>query len=207
MKDDAWMRAWQPMIDAVGTDFGLDYKRSGADAVESGAIRRFLEPLEFDCPLHYDKNAALAHGYRDIIAPCSSLLTWIIPPLWEAGVQVWNAAGRDVQPDTGMHVPWQGSHIPQPKTARAFATDLEVEYVEPIVVGDRLSISGAKLLACKPKETRVGRGAFLTWQSEVRNQSGRLVARVCYSRYCYDPADRSAEGPDARPDGTGGSHD
>src|SRR5258708_1089564 len=54
MADD-WKQAWQPMIDAVGTDFSDGAEVQGADEVERGAIRRFLEPLQFDCPLHYDR--------------------------------------------------------------------------------------------------------------------------------------------------------
>lgn len=199
MKDDAWMRVWQPMIDAIGTDFGADYHRQGADAVEVGAIRRFLEPLEFDCPLHYDRSVAQALGYRDIIAPYSTLLSWIIPPLWEPGLSVWEAAGRDLQPSGSMRLPWQASHIPQPETSRAFATHLEVEYIEPITVGDHLAISGAKLLACKPKQTKVGQGAFLTWQSDIRSQSGKVIAKVCYGRYCYDPVAEMGEDPGFAP--------
>ncbi|WP_423459150.1 FAS1-like dehydratase domain-containing protein [Ottowia sp. VDI28] len=206
MNSATWRQEWQAMIDSVGTDFGAQYNQQGADAVEAGAIRRFLEPLEFDCALHRDPQAALEHGYRGIIAPYSSLMTWITPALWEPGRQVWDAAGSDAQPNAAMRFPWIGDHIPQPPTTRSFATDLQVEYVEPIVVGDHLSISGAKLLACKPKETSVGRGAFLMWQSEVRNQNGSLVARVCFERYCYNPVARSAQESAATPEAGRGTH-
>lgn len=207
MNSAAWMQEWQAMIDAVGTDFGAQYNQQGADLVEVGAIRRFLEPLEFDCALHRDRQAALDHGYRDIIAPYSSLMTWITPALWEPGWQVWDTAGSDAQPKVSMRFPWIGDHIPQPPTTRSFATDLQMEYVEPIVVGDRLSISGAKLLACKPKETSVGRGAFLIWQSEIRNQYGTLIARVCFERYCYNPPARSAQESASMQEDRGSTHD
>ncbi|WP_200126736.1 hypothetical protein [Salicibibacter cibarius] len=45
-----WKKDWRPMMDAVGLDFSDGEKTWGADPVEKGAIRRFLEPLEFDCP-------------------------------------------------------------------------------------------------------------------------------------------------------------
>ena len=61
------------------------------------------------------------------------------------------------------------------------------------MVGDRLSRRGNLLLSCTPKETSVGRGAFLVWQSEVRNQRGELVARLRNTTYRYEPR------PDAPP--------
>ena len=39
MSDD-WKQAWQPLIDAVGTDFGSDVEVWGADEVERSTIRR-----------------------------------------------------------------------------------------------------------------------------------------------------------------------
>lgn len=67
------------MIDAVGTDFSDGVRVPGADVVEIGLVRRFLDPLEFDCELHYDTEVAQDHGYADVIAPYSSLLTWTLP--------------------------------------------------------------------------------------------------------------------------------
>ena len=36
----------------------------GADAVELGSVRRWLEPKEFECPIHTDEAAARAAGYK-----------------------------------------------------------------------------------------------------------------------------------------------
>jgi acyl dehydratase len=62
-----------------------------------------------------------------------------------------------------------------------------VEYFRPVTVGDRLHRRGAKLTDCSPKETRVGRGAFLTWESEICNQRDELVARTRMTSLRYNP--------------------
>jgi len=184
MKDD-WKAAWQPLIDAVGQDFSGGQRTVGADEVSAATIRRYLEPLEFDCALHYDAEAARAHGYDDIIAPITSIQTFSLPPMWEPGQTIFASAERDAQPAGGA---LSGFKTPlEPKTTGYFATDYEVEYFRPVTVGDRLHRRGAKLLACLPKETKVGRGAFLTWESEIRNQRDEVVARMRTTWLRYNP--------------------
>src|SRR4051794_25450902 len=95
-----WQAAWQPMIDAIGTDFSGGAVRKGADDGERSGIRRFVEPLEFDCPLYYDEDVAKAHGYAGVVAPCSSVTSWTIPPMWTpGGAPVFTSAERDAQPE------------------------------------------------------------------------------------------------------------
>ena len=59
-------------------------------------------------------------------------------------------------------------------------------------VGDRLLRRGARLVACLPKETKVGRGAFLTWESEIVNQRLEVVVRLQTTYFRYNPHSRSA---------------
>lgn len=186
---DDWKAAWQPVIDAVGTDFGEDAEIWGADEVEKGFIRRFLEPLEFDCPLHYDKTVAEQYGYSDILAPCSSLMSLALPPLWRPGRRIWTSAERNAQPAYSPVASSNNEAMQKilPDAPGFFATDLEIDYLRPVVVGDRVRTRGRKLLSCVPKETSVGRGAFLTWESEILNQRGELVARTRLGVYLYDP--------------------
>ncbi|GCD84763.1 FAS1-like dehydratase domain-containing protein (plasmid) [Parageobacillus thermoglucosidasius] len=180
-----WKKAWQPMMDAVGTDFSDGMELWGADEVERGAIRRFLEPLEFDCPLHYDKSVANEYGYPDIIAPYSSLLTWVIPPYWRPGMQLFTSAERNAQPAESPLLGFKTDLAPSTKFY--FATDIEIDYIKPIVRGDWLCRSGYILLSCVPKETKVGRGAFTVWESEIRNQDKEVVAKIRMGFYFYSP--------------------
>jgi hypothetical protein len=170
-----WRAAWQPVVDAVGEDFGGGEAIVGADAVDASALRRFLEPLEFDCPLHHD----------DGVAPISSYFTLVAPPIWQpGGDSAFTSDERDAQPDgagvrrflTGLEPPHTGY----------FAADFELEPLLPVVVGDRLMRSGRKLVGCELKETSVGRGAFMTWEWEAQNQRGDVVARFRNTMYLYN---------------------
>jgi hypothetical protein len=195
-----WQAEWQQLVDAIGTDFGADEVLQGADAVEAGLLRRYAEPLEFGCPLHFDEETARRHGYESVVAPLSSLLMFMIPPIWSPGeAPVFTKADRDAQPartaigprDTGL----------EPPTSGYFATNLDIECLQPVVLGDRLLRVGRKLIACEPKETSVGRGAFTKWESEIRNERGETVALLRIGTYAYNP--HPVE--DALPAGTGGN--
>jgi hypothetical protein len=182
-----WQSAWQPMVDAVGTVFGDGAVVYGADPVEPGLVRRYVEPLEFGSALHHDPEVARAHGYPDVIAPYTSLLMFCVPPLWSPGdPPVFTTAGRDAQPARSP-VAERRPRL-QPATSEYFATDMEMDFVRPVAVGERVGRRRSQLLvSCLPKETRVGRGAFLVWQSDVVDGEGAVLARVRTGVYSYVP--------------------
>lgn len=183
-----WEQAWRPLVDAVGTDFGPGARSEAIDAIERGAVRKYLEPLEMDCPIHYDEDVARAHGYGGIPAPVSGISqTWIETGVWTPGRDpAWPAAERDAPPP---RPPAAGGAIPTPAppTSAGFATDIEIEYHRDAYVGDRLTSSGNRLISCVPKQTSVGRGAFQIFESYVHNQKGDLIATVRRGLYAYVP--------------------
>jgi hypothetical protein len=188
-----WRADWQPMIDRVGEDFSDGRIRYGADRVEQGAVRRFMEPLEWDCPLHHDAETAQRFGQAGVTAPYTSLLTFTMPPMWSPGRDpIFVESDPDAQPARSpINNPRRG---PAPPTTGFFATDMEIDFVRPVLVGERLGRRGNRLVACVPKETAVGRGAFSTWESEVVDEQGEVVARIRNQTYAYDPRPRAGAG-------------
>jgi acyl dehydratase len=187
---DDWTAAWQPMVDAVGTQFDPGPHEFVADVIEASAVRRFLEPLEFACAIHLDRETARAHGHPDIVVPTSAIPTFAMAPMWRPGETLFDSAQRNAQP---AKTPISGVRTElEPPTSGFFATNYDVEYLRPAYVGDRLLRRGAKLVACQPKETKVGYGAFLTWESEIVNQRLDVVARLQTTYFRYNPRSRSA---------------
>lgn len=180
-----WMAAWQPLIGQVGHELWADQPNVYGEEIERGAVWRYLEPLEFDCPLHYDRDAARAHGYPDILVPCTALLSFAIPLLWNPGEPLFTSAERHAQPSRNTAKGIRSSL--EPPTRLGFATSIEADYLSEVFVGDRLCRRGAKLIACTPKETKVGPGAFITWESEILNQHGVRVALVRMTYFRYNP--------------------
>lgn len=180
-----WQAAWQPMVAAVGRDFDPWPHEFTADVVERGAIRRWLEPLEFDCALHYDPEAARAQGHADVLVPTSALPTFTLPPMWRPGETLFTSAERNAQPAAGALGGVQTGL--EPPTTGFFATDIAYDYLLPVVAGDRLRRRGARLLGCSPKETSVGRGAFITWEADFINQREEVVAHTQATFFRYNP--------------------
>ncbi len=187
-KAENWEQAWQPLVDAVGTDFSPTAKSVAVDEIEKGAIRKYVEPLEMDCPIFLDEEAAKAHGYDGIPAPTSGISqTWIATDIWvPAADPAWPTNDRDAPPPRSA-APEGVIAQPVPPTTAAFATDIEIEYHQDAYVGDRLTSSGNRLISCLPKQTSVGRGAFQIFESYVHNQDGELIATVRRGLYSYVP--------------------
>ncbi|MBB6290520.1 MULTISPECIES: MaoC family dehydratase N-terminal domain-containing protein [unclassified Pseudomonas] len=189
MRADAWEADWQPMITAIGRDFDDLPVVFVADRIERSAVRRWLEPLEFDCALHFDTDVARMHGYKDLLVPNAALSTFALAPMWRPGEVLFTDDARDAQPSK---TPLSGVMCDlEPITTALFVTDLEIDYLLPVTVGDRLLKRGARLIACIPKETKVGRGAFITWQSELFNDHLEVVARSRTTYFRYNPHPRS----------------
>ena len=158
----------------------------GCDAVEAGTIRRRLEVLEFGCPLHYDEKVAKEAGYKGVFAPYTMLQTYSGSANWQPGQPtLW----RRSQPDFTLRAQVEQGEIPQPGT-HGFATDVEIEYFQPLYLGERVSVRERRLLNVNPKRTSVGDGAFLTWESRFCNQRGDLVGVARTSQYLYVPHPR-----------------
>ncbi len=180
-----WAVEWQPVIDAIGRDFSTGEVVWGADPVERGAIRRFMEPLEFASGLHLDPDIAAAHGFPDVTMPATGVITWTIPAMWRAGEVLFDTAERDAQP---VRSPINNQEMTLgPKTTGFFATDIEMDFLRPVLAGERLGRRSQRLVDCRPKQTSVGRGAFLTWESDVVVESGEVIARIRVGTYAYIP--------------------
>lgn len=180
-----WAAVWAPMVAAVGSDLSQGAITRGSDPIERSTVRRYLEPLELDCALHYDPEVARSFGYADVTAPYTSVLTFTIPAFWEPGRELFTSHERDAQP---AYSPINGDDLRiAPHITGFFATDIEMDFVRPPVAGEHLSRRGNVLLSCAPKWISVGRGAFLTLESEVVTDDGEVVARVRNTVFAYEP--------------------
>ncbi len=183
-----WQADWQPVIDAIGKDFAEGAVTWGGDAVERGAIRRYLEPLELDCALHTDPEVARAAGYADVTMPATGVIAWTIPQAWTPGQVLFDSDARDAQP---VHSAINNAGMTLgPRTTGFFGTDIEVDFLRDVVAGERIGRRGKTLLSCKPKETAVGRGAFMNWESEIVTEDLEVVGRIRIGTYAYVPHEK-----------------
>ena len=139
---------------------------TGADAVCEGDIRRKLEVIGWDCPLHYNEAAAREHGYESIVSPVSMARVWAMPAYWRPGEPMLG--------DEPMSTPIPATDVPG-EGDTMIATGVRTEHLQPIYPGDRIS-AAAVLRSVTPKQTRVGPGAFLVVETTYTNQRDEKVA-------------------------------
>jgi hypothetical protein len=180
-----WTTSWSALVARVGSDLIDGAVTWGADPIERSSVRRYLEPLEFDCALHYDRELARAKGFADVIAPYTSVITFVIPPTWVPGQRVFIGDQRDAQPAVSAI---DGSPLGVPSHISGFfATDMELDFIRPPIVGERLGRRGSVLTACVPKWISVGRGAFLTLESEIVTEQFEVITRMRNTAFAYEP--------------------
>lgn len=183
--DNDWIKEWEAFAQTIDKEQGDVEITWGADCVEAGVIRRYLEPLEFDCALHYDKDVACEHGYEDIISPNTALMTFAFPALWSPGTSLFTSNDPGFIPS----VPYLTPSAPEgaPSYSNFFFTDFEMEFLRPVAVGERIGTTPNRLLSVNPKETKVGRGAFLTFESDIVSDKGDVVAKNRSTAFFYNP--------------------
>jgi 3-methylfumaryl-CoA hydratase len=162
----------------------------GVDEVSINDIRRKLEVYCFDCPLHYDPAVARAHGYRGVVSPVALTPLWALPAYWNPGEPVYFIPSR--RPVSGG----MKAELPN-KFPKGLNVGSRWEYFEPLYHGDRLA-GDWRLTEVKPRETRLGDGVFLTYETNVYKQSGELVGKNSNTSFSYFP--HAAEGKKSRGD-------
>jgi len=167
---------WEEAQSWVGRELG---RYVGADDVTLGDIRRRLEVLAWDCPLHYDEAVARRHGYRPVVAPATMLMTWAMPPYWEPGDP------RPELDDPALVPSYPFCRIPAPGEF-IFATGSETEYLEPVYPGDRI-IATSVLREMTRKRLSVGDGAFFLIETTYAKQTGEVVGIERLTVFRYSP--------------------
>jgi len=167
---------WEEAQSWVGRELG---RSVGADDVTLGDIRRRLEVLAWDCPLHYDETVARQHGYRTVVAPATMLMTWAMPPYWEPG------DARPELDDPALIPSYPFCRIPAPGEF-IFATGSETEYLEPVYPGDRITATSV-LREMTRKRLSVGDGAFFLIETTYAKQTGEVVGIERLTVFRYSP--------------------
>ena len=182
--DPGWGKwgTWEETEAYLGKVIGIT---EGADAVELGTIRRWMESKEFDCPIHLDADAACKAGYESVVAPDNMVFTYGLPPYWQSG-------DPHEQPDANpRQIPIPVIFdVPAPCNL-SFAANIDVEYFAPMYVGDRVSRT-SRLVSIKRKTLRVGAGAFLRQEDTYTNQNDGVIAVVNLDIFRFVASEKSS---------------
>ncbi len=148
-----------------------DPPRTAATAVSAARIQHFAAMVQDPNPAYWeaDFGTPLWGGPP---APPAMLMAWLIPAPWLPGGET---------PTPGLAV-----RIPLPGTAIINALD-EVEFFEPIVAGDILTVVEELVSVSPAKQTRVGTGHFVQTRAGYSRQDGAVVAESRSTLFRFIP--------------------
>jgi len=129
------------------------------EEIAASDVRRYVEATGDTNPLWMDDAAARAAGYR----------VRVVPPMLVAEL-VWRLKHREAGRLTDR-VPLPASYV---DTRNA---DTDIEWLEPVHVGDRLSVRH-RIRDITARAGRRGLGVYITRETEYTNQDGRVVTRL-----------------------------
>ena len=178
---------WEDTAKHIGQDYSGGIIMVADERVDKVMISRYCEPAEISNLLYWDEEVARMAGYRSQVVPWAMLKE--VPTYggnWRPGQPTrfpldkemdWQSQLANRQPSAGGP--------PVPPTNAGFFTDMTIEFFEPVCLGDRLTTMGRVLHHVTPRETRVGVGAFIGYDTSYFNQVGQLVARATQGTYSF----------------------
>ncbi len=162
--------------------------RQGAYPVSDVQILYWADMVEDTNPLYEDGEYARGSRHGGVIAPPMSLITWTMDRPGRSGA---NPDAPDVdEPDRKPWPPREEELAASPRfeppgTTATIATISEQAYGKPLRPGDRVS-SSTELVNCSGlKETRLGKGYFVTILNNYYNQHQELVGTNLFTLLRY----------------------
>jgi acyl dehydratase len=149
--------------------------KRGVDKVNEAMIRHWCEAMQDGNPLYTDEKLAKKSEYKSIIAPPQMVQAYTMSPKWPIKDEKLDVLGTAVK--TAANAGYFG----------VVATNTTQEYFEPMRPGDRISLK-VKLASVSPeKNTRLGKGFFVTADFTYTNQDEKVVCVQSFTVYLFKP--------------------
>lgn len=129
--------------------------------VNAPMIAYYAALVEDSNPSYWDEDFA-RQAWGGVISPPGMLMSWLMP-------LPWKPKGRKETPLLATLVPLPGDTLINVST--------ETEFFRPIKVGDRLNVTDEVADVTREKQTRLGKGHFITTVATVRDAKGQVVAK------------------------------
>jgi acyl dehydratase len=124
-------------------------------------IKYYAAHLEDGNPSYWDEDFA-TQAWGGFVSPPGMLMSWLMPIPWKPG-------GKAAAPLLATQVPLPGDTLINVST--------ETEFFRPIRAGERLNVTDEVADVTPQKQTRLGKGHFITTVATFRNEKGEIVAK------------------------------
>jgi acyl dehydratase len=173
-QDLSYQLAFGTYEDALRMVGAASEPRTAATAVSGARIQLFAAMVHDGNRSYWDAEYA-RQRWGGLLAPPALLMGWLIPPPWQPSRQ---GSARPA----GLVL-----RVPLPGTTFINAAN-DVEFLEPIVEGDLLTVVEELVSVSPEKTTRLGVGHFVETLETFRRQDGTVVARNRNTLFRFTPA-------------------
>jgi len=170
--------AAQELRDMIGTPIGAP--SAAPDPVNQPMIRHWAAAFEDHNPVYTDPQRAAASRFGGIVAPPLMLQTWTMPTPKITGIA--ERGGSPVETTTN---PLAG--LDRAGYIATLATNSEVEIVRYLRLGEVVTSTMEIESVSEEKQTRIGKGFFITWVTTYRDERGEVVGRQTFRILKFAP--------------------
>ena len=150
------------------------------DPVNQPMIRHWAAAFEDENPVYTDPQRAAASRFGAIVAPPMMLQTWTMPTPKITGIA--ERGGSPVEATTNPL-----ASLDEAGFIATLATNSEVEIVRYLRLGDVITSTMEIESVSEEKQTRIGRGHFVTWVTTYRDARGDVVGRQMFRILKFAP--------------------
>ena len=143
------------------------------DPVNQAMIRHWAAAFEDENPVYTDPARAASTRFGEIVAPPMMLQTWTMPTPKITGIA--ERGGSPVETSTNVL-----AGLDRAGFIATLATNSEVEIVRYLTLGERITSTMEIESVSDEKQTRIGRGHFITWVTTYRDERGDVVGRQMF---------------------------
>jgi hypothetical protein len=154
------------------------------DPVNQPMIRHWAAAFEDANPVYVDPDAAAASRHREIVAPPLMLQTWTMSTPEITGIRERGGSPVDTRDAEVLNLLDDAGFV------GTLATNSDFEIDRYLRLGDVVWSQTVLESVSPEKQTRIGRGRFVTWVTTYTDDDGERVGRQTFRILKFDP-DRS----------------
>ena len=166
----------------VGRPVGGRGPSVAPDPVNQPMIRHWTAAFADANPVYTDPEAADRSRFGQVVAPPLMLQTWTMPTPELEGIAERGGSPVALEGETALAVLDRAGYL------GTLATNSEFEIVRYLHLGEVVSATTVFESISREKQTRMGRGRFVTWVTTYTVGSGEVVGRQTFRILKFDPS-------------------
>jgi N-terminal half of MaoC dehydratase len=166
----------------VGQPIGTGGPQVAPDPVNQPMIRHWAAAFEDANPIYVDPVAAADSRFGEIVAPPLMLQTWTMATPKVTGIR--ERGGSPVEGGEAEVL----RLLDEAGFVGTLATNSEFEIDRYLRLGEVVTAEAILESVSAEKQTRLGRGRFVTWVTTYRDQAGERVGTQTFRILKFDPS-------------------